>query len=102
MDFYKKKTKKSKSNDDKFPKTSETVVATNVKRESMFFVAYGIGKWNKATLRSMFNQFEDYIKQPTYKKKLEIYSDGNDDYKSVLLEYFHKDSICYGQKVKKR
>lgn len=68
----------------------------------MFFAAYGIGKWNKSTIRAMFNQFENYIKQPTYKQKLEIYSDGNDDYKSVLLEYFNKDSICYGQKVKSK
>ncbi len=48
----------------------------------------------------MFNKFEDYVSLPTYKNKLEIYSDGNDDYTSVLQEYFHKDSLCYGQKVK--
>lgn len=66
----------------------------------MFFAAYGIGNWNQNTLRLMFNQFEDYIQQPTYKNKLEIYSDGNDDYTTILPEYFHKDSICYGQKVK--
>ena len=50
----------------------------------------------------MFNKFEDYISQPTYKNKLEIYSDGNDDYIPVLQEYFHKDSLCYGQKVKSK
>ena len=50
----------------------------------------------------MFNKFEDCIRQPTYKQKLEIYSDGNDDYRSVLLEYFNKDSLCYGQKVKSK
>ena len=50
----------------------------------------------------MFNQFEDYIRQPTYKQKLEIYSDGNDDYVGVLQEYFHRDSLCYGQKVKSK
>lgn len=48
----------------------------------------------------MFNKFEDYIKQPTYYDKLEIYSDGNDDYTTVLPEYFHEDSICYGQHIK--
>ena len=50
----------------------------------------------------MFNKFEDYVKQPTYKHKLEIYSDGNDDYKTVLPEYYNKDSLCYGQKVKSK
>jgi hypothetical protein len=48
----------------------------------------------------MFNKFEDYVQQPTYKNKLEIYSDGNNDYVTVLPEYYHKDCLCYGQKVK--
>lgn len=56
--------------------------------------------WNKATLRAMFNRFEDYVKQPTYKDKLEIYSDGNNDYIGVLPEYYNKDCLCYGQKIK--
>ena len=68
----------------------------------MFFAAFGVGKWNKATLRLMFNKFEEYVQQPTSKNKLEIYSDGNDDYSTVLPEYFHKDSLCYGQKIKSK
>jgi len=50
----------------------------------------------------MFNKFEDYVKQPDYKHKLVIYSDGNNDYKTVLPEYFNKDCLCYGQKVKSK
>ena len=48
----------------------------------------------------MFNQFEDRVQQPTYKHKIEIYSDGNDDYTTVLPEYYNNDCLCYGQKVK--
>lgn len=48
----------------------------------------------------MFNKFEDYVQQPTYKNKLVIYSDGNNDYITVLPEYYNKDCLCYGQKVK--
>jgi hypothetical protein len=48
----------------------------------------------------MFNKFEDYVQQPDYKHKLEVYSDGNNDYVSVLPEYYNKDCLCYGQKVK--
>lgn len=48
----------------------------------------------------MFNQFEDRVQQPTYKHKIEIYSDGNEDYTSVLPEYYNEDCLCYGQKVK--
>jgi hypothetical protein len=50
----------------------------------------------------MFNKFGDYIKQPDYRHKLKIYSDGNDDYTSVLIEYFNKDCLSYGQKVKSK
>jgi hypothetical protein len=48
----------------------------------------------------MFNRLIDYLKQPTSRYPLRIYSDGNDDYISVLPEYFHVDSLSYGQKVK--
>ncbi len=73
-----------------------------MKRNSLFFVAFGVGKWDKSTLRLMFNQFEDYVKQPDYKHKLEIHSDGNSDYVSVLPEYYNLDCLCYGQKIKSR
>jgi len=63
-------------------------------------VSFGIGKWDKNTLRLMFNKFEDYVSQPDYKHKLKIYSDGNNDYRIVLPEYYNKDCLCYGQKVK--
>lgn len=66
----------------------------------MFFVAFGVGKWDKNLLRTMFNKFEDYVQKPTEDNKLLVYSDGNDDYTTVLPEYYHKDSLCYGQKVK--
>lgn len=48
----------------------------------------------------MFNKFRDYVQQPDYKHKLEIYTDGNEDYIRVLTEYYNKDCLCYGQKVK--
>ena len=76
------------------------VIATGIKRESFFFTAFGVGYWNKNTLRLMFNKFEDYVKQPDYKHKLVIYSDGNRDYIPVLQEYYNKDCLCYGQKIK--
>ncbi len=58
--------------------------------------------WDKNLLRLMFNKFEDYVQQPDYKHKLQIYSDGNNDYTSVLVEYFNKDCLCYGQKIKSK
>ncbi|MBS3122260.1 hypothetical protein J4434_05255 [Candidatus Woesearchaeota archaeon] len=40
------------------------------------------------------------MQQPDYKHKLTIYSDGNNDYTTVLPEYYNKDCLCYGQKIK--
>ena len=71
-----------------------------MKRKSFFFVSFAVGKWNKNTLKLMFNKFEDLVQQPTYKRKLKINSDGNDDYTYVLPEYYNKDCLCYGQKIK--
>ncbi len=48
----------------------------------------------------MFNQFIDYVQQPSYKRRLKVFSDGNDDYTFVLPEYYHDDSLDYGQYVK--
>lgn len=68
----------------------------------MFFVSFGVGNWNKNTLRIMFNQFEDVVRQPDYKHKIIIYSDGNDDYTTVLPEYYNADTLQYGQKIKSK
>lgn len=66
----------------------------------MFFVSFGVDLWNKNLLRRMFNKFKKYVKKPDYKKKLVIYTDGNEDYSSVLPEYYDENYLDYGQKVK--
>jgi hypothetical protein len=48
----------------------------------------------------MLEQFEKRIDLPTFSYRLEIFSDGNDDYTIVLPEYFRKDTINYGQLMK--
>jgi hypothetical protein len=68
----------------------------------MFFVAFSVGNWDKNLVRSLFNKFEDCVRQPDYKHKLTIYSDGNNDYANVLPEYYNVDSISYGQKIKNK
>lgn len=50
----------------------------------------------------MFHQLKERITPPTASYRLEILSDGNDDYTFVLPEFFRKDCINYGQLVKVR
>lgn len=66
----------------------------------MFFVSFGVDLWNKNLLRRMFNKFKAYVKKPNNKQKLVIYTDGNEDYSTVLPEYYNKNCLNYGQKVK--
>jgi len=42
------------------------------------------------------------IKLPTSKEKIQIFSDGNDDYEYVLPEYYAESCIDYGQLIKIR
>lgn len=50
----------------------------------------------------MLNQFANRIALPTFSHRLEIRSDGNDDYVFVLPEFFRTDTINYGQLIKIR
>ncbi|MBI5881108.1 IS1 family transposase [archaeon] len=50
----------------------------------------------------MLEQFVKRIVLPTFTHRLEIRSDGNDDYTFVLPEFFRTDTINYGQLIKIR
>lgn len=50
----------------------------------------------------MFVEFAKRVEPATFTDRLEISSDGNDDYAFVLPEFFKKDCINYGQLVKIR
>lgn len=50
----------------------------------------------------MLSEFAIRVKPPSVKTPLEIYSDGNDDYSTVLGELFDTAHINYGQLIKIR
>lgn len=50
----------------------------------------------------MFTQFAQRIDLPTFSYRLDIFSDGNDDYSYVLPEFFRIDCINYAQLIKIR
>lgn len=50
----------------------------------------------------MFEKISARIQPPTHDDRLEIFSDGNDDYTFVLQDFFRKDCIDYGQLIKVR
>lgn len=75
---------------------------TAIKRESLFFAAFAVGKWTQDTCEKMIEKLRKAIKTPNKKSRLRIISDGNDDYESVLARKFSADVLDYGQLIKHR
>lgn len=50
----------------------------------------------------MFCKVAKMLQRPTFTDRLEIFSDGNDDYVFVMPEFFRRDSIDYSQLIKIR
>jgi hypothetical protein len=50
----------------------------------------------------MINKMSDRVQQPSSEHKLQVFTDGNDDYTYILPECFGNNKIEYGQLVKIR
>ena len=79
-------------------------VYTCLKRESYLLASFSVGKWTQETCRAMFEKLTLETKTPSLSEKLQVFSDGNDDYTVVLPEYYPVAFVDYGQlvKIKKR
>jgi len=73
-----------------------------MKRESYLIVAYEIGKRTKKTCEKLFEKVFDRIQLPFPYKKIEIFSDGHDDYTNTIPEYYAETCVDYGQVIKIR
>ena len=59
-----------------------------MKRHSYLFVAFAIGKWTQKTCSQMLCDFSNRVMSPEDGRKVEVFTDGNDDYVYVLPVYF--------------
>lgn len=71
-----------------------------MKRGSYLFISYAVGKWTQETCRAMIDKFYSRVQLPLPSNKIQIFSDGNDDYKYVLPEYYPNTCMDYGQLIK--
>ena len=55
-------------------------IYTCIKRNTYFFVAFSVGKWTQKTCKSMIEQLFNRTKLPFPNNKMEVFTDGNDDY----------------------
>ena len=65
-------------------------------------MAYSIGKWTQETCKEMIEKLFSRVELPYPNNKIQIFSDGNDDYVFTLPEYYANTCIDYGQIVKIR
>ncbi|MCG7849699.1 MAG: hypothetical protein MIO93_11035, partial [ANME-2 cluster archaeon] len=69
---------------------------------SYLIVAYEIGKRTKKTCEKLFQKVFDRVQLPFPDMKIEIFSDGHDDYTNTIPEYYAETCVDYGQVIKKR
>jgi len=73
-------------------------------RGSYLIVAYEIGKRTKKTCEKLFEKVFDRVQLPFPDIKIEIFSDGHDDYTNTIPEYyadrvFQNYSILYNSAI---
>ena len=71
-----------------------------MKRKSYLFLAYSLGTRTRDVCKEMVEFMFRRTKLPTQNNKMEVFSDGNDDYTAVLSEYYSEDCLIYGQVIK--
>ncbi len=95
--------KKQKKVERKSPTRSEEGYAwvyACIKRYTYFFVAFVVGKWTQQTCKNMVYQLYRRTELPSPDKKLDIFTDENDDYTYFLAKYYTDTCIDYGQLIK--
>ena len=65
-------------------------------------VAFAIGKWTQQTCSEVLCDFCSKVIASQHGEKLEVFTDGNDDYVYMLPHYFDVENLNYGQLVKLR
>ena len=77
-------------------------VYTTVKRNSYLFVAFAIGKWTQQTCAEMLARFRHCLRPVGSGEKIEVFTDGNDDYTYSFPLFFKVKQLDYAQLVKVR
>ena len=74
-----------------------------MKRGSYLFLSYSVGKRTLQTCKDMMEKLFYRIELPFPSNKLQIFSDGNDEYTYILKEYYVVETcVDYGQLIKIR
>ena len=64
-----------------------------IKRETNLHLAHSVGKRIDMICNHIVWKLSSVLELPTFTNKLEIYSDGNKQYTTALLNHFKKDCL---------
>jgi TusA-related sulfurtransferase len=73
-----------------------------VKRYSYLFLAFAVGKWTGQTCNEMIGDFKKTLRSVGRGERIEVFTDGNDDYTYSFPGFFKIKQLNYGQLVKIR
>jgi len=102
VDIRKKKQKNVKPGSPNSDIEGDAWIFTFITRGAYFIVAYEIGKRTKKTCEKLFEKVFDRIQLSFPDNKIEIFSDGHDDYTNTIPEYYAETCVDYGQVIKIR
>jgi IS1 family transposase len=102
MVVHKKKQKKVKQGSPEADCEGDAWIYTSIKRQSYLLISYAVGKWTQKTCDELIEKLFHRVKLPLPGNKIQIFSDGNDDYTYVLPEYYPETCMDYGQLIKIR
>ena len=71
-----------------------------IKQDTKLHLAHSVGKRLDIIADNVIWKISQVLTPPTFTNKLEIYTDGNKQYTTALLNNFRKDCLIYGQLVK--
>ncbi len=80
--------------------TGDTYAYLDIKRETDIIVAFSVGKWIQRVCDELYELIAKRAEWPTYKRKIKVCTDGNDQNLPAMTKVWHKDSIDYGQVIK--
>jgi len=102
VDIRKKKQKKVKPGSPNSDVEGDAWIFIFIKRKSYLVVAYEVEKQGLKTCSKLFENVFDRVQLPSPDNKIQILSDGNDDYKTTIPKYYAETCVDYGQVIKIR
>ena len=100
MDFYQKK--QAKVIPEGYPnyQQGDCYAYIAMKPETRLHIAHAVGKRLDMIANHVIWKVSTILEHPTFTQKLEIYTDGNVQYTTAMLNHYRKDTLIYGQLIK--